>query len=128
MSDRAIALANIEAIAVRAAALNALPSRGDSSGYGRKLHNIRQGRLGLAIRDEALAIVRRTVGRAPERAAVLAHLEACIEQSVRRHTEQRQQRVGSMKRKHDRAIGRGGGASNVDDDDEHYDGARRPAG
>ena len=86
-SDRAIALSNIESIAERAAALNALPLRGDVSGCGRKLHNIRQGRLGPSMRDEALAIVRRVVGTAPERAAVLQHLEASIEQSVARHTD-----------------------------------------
>ena len=87
VSDRQIALANIEAIAERASLLNALPLRGDPSGCGRKLHNIRQGRLGPGMRDEALAIVRRVIGNAPEKANVLQHLEASIEQSVARHTE-----------------------------------------
>ena len=72
VSDRAIALSNIEQIAERAAALNALPLRGDASGCGRKLHNIRQGRLGPSMRDEALAIVRRVVGNSPQNANVRA--------------------------------------------------------
>jgi hypothetical protein len=94
VSDRAIALSNIEQIAERAAALNALPLRGDASGCGRKLHNIRQGRLGPSMRDEALAIVRRVVGNSPQNANVLKHLEASIEQSVARHTEAQSLSIG----------------------------------
>ena len=77
VSDRAIALSNIEQIAERAAALNALPLRGDASGCGRKLHNIRQGRLGPSMRDEALAIVRRVVGNSPQNANVRAPQSCC---------------------------------------------------
>jgi hypothetical protein len=87
MSDRQVALNNIEAIAERAAILNALPLRGDASGCGRKLHNIRQGRLAPQMKEAALAIVRRVVGTAPEKAMVLSCLETCIEQSVQRHIE-----------------------------------------
>lgn len=42
VADKAIALANIEAIAERALQLRAVPLRGDVSGCGKKLHNIRQ--------------------------------------------------------------------------------------
>jgi hypothetical protein len=42
VADKAIALANIEAIARRAFVLKAVPLRGDPSGCGKKLHNVRQ--------------------------------------------------------------------------------------
>jgi hypothetical protein len=87
MAERQVALDNIEAIAKRASALNALPLRNDASGCGRKLHNIRQGRLPPQMKETALAIVHRVVGNAPEKAMVLSCLEVCIEQSVQRHVE-----------------------------------------
>jgi len=87
MSDRQVALSNIEAIAERAAVLNALPLRNDPSGCGRKLHNIRQGRLPPNMKEAALAIVHCVLGTAPEKASVLACLETCIEHSVQRHIE-----------------------------------------
>ena len=87
VADRAAALANLESIADRAKVLHTLPLRGDASGCGRKLHTIRQGRLGPSMREDALAIVRRVLGGQPENATVLAQLEADIEHSVQRHRE-----------------------------------------
>lgn len=87
MSDRASTLANIEPIAHRALVLRGLPLRADPSGYGRKLHNLRQGRVGPDMRDEALAIVHRVIGTDPENATILSELEESILQSVRRHEE-----------------------------------------
>ena len=69
-ADRSIALSNIQAIAQRAMALRVLPMRGDPSGCGRKLHNLRQGRISSGMKDEALAIVRAVTGDAPENAEV----------------------------------------------------------
>ena len=98
VADRAIALANIESIAERAQALHMLPLRGDVSGCGRKLHNIRQGRLAPNMREEALGIVRRVLGGQPENSAVLAQLEASIEQSVARHNEANANTLARSKR------------------------------
>jgi len=61
--------------------------RGDPSGCGKKLHNVRQGRLGPALHREALQLVRSILGGDPACTAALAHLEASIEQSVTRHSE-----------------------------------------
>ena len=85
VANRSIALANIEQIARHVAAFNALPLRNDPSGCGRKLHNIRQGRLAPELRDEAHVIVHRILGDAPERANLLRNLQATIEMSVARH-------------------------------------------
>jgi len=87
VADKQVALSNVEAIAQRALSLQAVPLRGDASGCGKKLHNIRQGRLGPGLRDEALAIVRRILGGDPNCATVLAHLEASIELSSARHAD-----------------------------------------
>ena len=87
VADRVVAYANIESIAERAQALHTLPLRGDVSGCGRKLHNIRQGRLAPNMREQALAIVRRVLGGQPENATVLAQLEDSIEQSVAKHKD-----------------------------------------
>ena len=42
VTDKQVALSNVEAIAQRALSLQAVPLRGDASGCGKKLHNIRQ--------------------------------------------------------------------------------------
>ena len=54
---------------------------------GKKLHNLRQGRLGPDVRDEAIAIVRNVLGGDTENAEILAQLEESIELSVSRHQE-----------------------------------------
>jgi len=87
VTDKQVALSNVEAIAQRALSLQAVPLRGDASGCGKKLHNIRQGRLGPGLRDAALAIVRRILGSDSNCAGVLAHLEASIELSSARQAE-----------------------------------------
>ena len=61
--------------------LSQVPLRSEASGCGKKLHNIRQGRLGPSLRADALAIVRRVLGAEPRCAAVQAHIEASIEQA-----------------------------------------------
>ena len=52
---------------------------------GKKLHNIRQGRLAPELRDEAFAIVRRELGDSPESADLLHYLQGAIDMSVARH-------------------------------------------
>ena len=75
VANRSIALANIEEIAKHTLALNALPLRNDPSGCGRKLHNVRQGRLAPELREEAHSIVMHIIGDAPERAELLLQLQ-----------------------------------------------------
>jgi len=87
VADRAITIANVETIAQRAKAIKALPLRADPSGCGKKLHNLRQGRLGPDVRDEAIAIVRRVLGTDVEHSEILSQLEEAIELSVSRHQE-----------------------------------------
>ena len=68
VADRATALNNVEAIAYRTLQLQAIPLRGDPSGCGKKLHNIRQGRLAPSMREDAIAIVHRVIGPSSQHA------------------------------------------------------------
>lgn len=61
-----------------------MPLRDDPSGCGKKLHNLRQGRLSPDVRDAALAAVRSVVGNSAELMEVLRQLEASIDVSVSR--------------------------------------------
>ena len=88
VADRATALNNVEAIAYRTLQLQAIPLRGDPSGCGKKLHNIRQGRLAPSMREDAIAIVHRVIGPSSQHAHLVKALENVIEHSVTMHSEQ----------------------------------------
>ena len=62
MANEIVAIENIEAIALRARELRCVPQRDDPSGLGKKLHNLRMGRLAPRLREQALAVVRRILG------------------------------------------------------------------
>jgi hypothetical protein len=94
-ADRVNALSSIEVIAQQALKLDDMPMRGvsDSSGSGKKLQAIRQGRIGPSMKNEAIAIVRRVLGDDPKNAHIIEQFEEVIEQSVQRHCNSQTERA-----------------------------------